>query len=141
MIKWLFSVLKCQKNKFETFNWKLITISSVHKWLQFGQSGICEEKYEKKFCQKKSSPAVPPTVGCFSQLKACKILSSNSIQIVNLFHLYYRFSLVNIENTAQQYKTNTSLIIATLFFSPPMLLLQKYTEHIICIHSNAASSK
>lgn len=52
MIKWLFSVLKCQKYKFETFNWKLIRTSSVHKWFQSGQSGICEEKYEKQFCHK-----------------------------------------------------------------------------------------
>lgn len=52
MIKRLFSGLKCQKCQFETFNWKLIRNSSVHKRFQFEQSGICEEKYEKSFCQK-----------------------------------------------------------------------------------------
>lgn len=52
MIKWLFSGLKCEKYQFETFNQKLIRTSSVHKWFQFEQRVICEEKYEKPFCQK-----------------------------------------------------------------------------------------
>lgn len=52
MIRWLFFVLKCQKYKFESFNWKLIRTSSVHKRFQFGQSSISEEKYAKPFCQK-----------------------------------------------------------------------------------------